>query len=421
VLPDRQRPLFLGFVLGDTRGQTADVTDDFRGSGLTHLLAVSGENVAFVLALAGPMLRRLSLRPRFVATIAIIGFFALVTRFEPSVLRASVMAALAVSATTLGREASRVRLLALAVALLVVIDPFLVRAVGFQLSVAASAGIVLLAPRLAGALPGPQFLRDALAVTIAAQAGVAPVLVATFGGVPLASVPANLLAAPAAAGVMVWGVGAGLAAGLLPTGVATAVHVPTSLMIRWIAWVAHWGAALPLGELHARHVLLISVGVGVSLLATRSRARGPVAAALRSGGGALIALSLSMPFFALRSTADGSVGLGSGVVLWRADGVTLLELDGRAQIEDVLEGLRRAGARRLDVVVVRTSFATAGDAIDVLRQWGEVGQVLTPSIAGIRGATEVREPLAFRIGGLEATVTPDGARLLVDVARGPPV
>ncbi|HEY2814124.1 MAG TPA: ComEC/Rec2 family competence protein, partial [Acidimicrobiales bacterium] len=88
VLPDRQRPLFLGFVLGDTRGQPPDITDDFQGSGLTHLLAVSGENVAFVLALAGPLLRRLSLRPRFAATVGVIAFFALVTRFEPSVLRA---------------------------------------------------------------------------------------------------------------------------------------------------------------------------------------------------------------------------------------------------------------------------------------------------------------------------------------------
>ena len=107
VLSDRERPLFLGFVLGDTRGQAPEVTDDFNGSGLTHLLAVSGENVAFVLALAGPVLRRLTLRPRFLATISVIAFFALITRFEPSVLRASVMAALAVTATMLGREASQ--------------------------------------------------------------------------------------------------------------------------------------------------------------------------------------------------------------------------------------------------------------------------------------------------------------------------
>src|SRR4051812_41314146 len=136
-LPERQRPLFLGFVLGDTRGQPADIADDFRGAGLSHLLAVSGQNVAFVLALAGPVLRRVGLRARLPVTLAVIGFFALVTRFEPSVLRASVMAALAVTAATIGRDASSARLLALAVTALVLVDPFLVRSVGFQLSVSA--------------------------------------------------------------------------------------------------------------------------------------------------------------------------------------------------------------------------------------------------------------------------------------------
>ena len=69
ALPVRERPLFLGFVLGDTRGQAADITDDFRGAGLSHLLAVSGQNVAFVLALTGPLLRRISLRTRLPATL----------------------------------------------------------------------------------------------------------------------------------------------------------------------------------------------------------------------------------------------------------------------------------------------------------------------------------------------------------------
>jgi competence protein ComEC len=141
-LPARQRPLFLGFVLGDTRGQPVDIADDFRGAGLSHLLAVSGQNVAFVLALAGPLLRRLGLRARLPATLTVIGFFALLTRFEPSVLRASAMAALAVTASTLGREASSARLLALAVTGLVLIDPFLVNMVGFQLSAGACVGIV---------------------------------------------------------------------------------------------------------------------------------------------------------------------------------------------------------------------------------------------------------------------------------------
>ena len=238
-LPARQRPLFLGFVLGDTRGQPVDIADDFRGAGLSHLLAVSGQNVAFVLALAGPLLRRLGLRARLPATLAVIGFFALLTRFEPSVLRASAMAAFAVTASTLGREASSARLLALAVTGLVLIDPFLVHTVGFQLSAGACVGIVLLSPVIARAVPGPRATAEALAVTIGAQAGVAPVLIAVFGGIPVAGVPANLLAAPVAGPVMVWGMAAGVAAGLIGGTTATMLHWPTHLLIAWIAWVAH--------------------------------------------------------------------------------------------------------------------------------------------------------------------------------------
>jgi len=421
VLPERQRPLFLGFVLGDTRGQAADVTDDFRGSGLTHLLAVSGENVAFVLALAGPILRRLSLGPRFAATITLIAFFALVTRFEPSVLRASIMAALAVTATTLGRESSRLRLLALAVAALVLVDPFLVRTVGFQLSVAACVGIVVLAPPLARAMRGPRVLTDALAVTVAAQAGVAPVLVVVFGGVPLASVPANVLAAPVAAAVMVWGVGAGLVAGLLGPDIASVLHWPTSVMIAWIAAVAHWGATLPLGELEARHLGVLALGVVVVIVGDRRHESRFAARVARTGGCALIAVALLMPMVVLRSPPDGRLGLGSGAVLWRSGGRSLLELDGRSQIEDVLEAIRRAGVRRLDVVVVRTTSSSTTASIETLRRWGSVGQLLTPSGSTLDGATPVTDVVELDVGALRATVTPDLARLVVDVARGPPV
>jgi competence protein ComEC len=421
VLPERQRPLFLGFVLGDTRGQPADVTDDFRGSGLTHLLAVSGENVAFVLALSGPVLRRLSLRPRFAATLAVIGFFALVTRFEPSVLRASVMAALAVTATTIGREASRLRVLALAVAVLILIDPFLVWSVGFQLSVAASAGIVLLAPPLSRAIPGPRAPADALAVTVAAQAGVAPILILVFGGVPLASVPANLLAAPAAGLVMMWGVGAGLLAGLLGDGVARLLHWPTSLLIAWIATVAHRAAALPLGELGTRHLLLMVAGVLVIIAGRRWRHRVGSARVAPVAGATLIVVAVLAPSIALRARPEGPMELAPGAMFWRLDGASLLELDGRAEVASVLEALRRADARDLDVVVMRTRPASAATTIDTLRRWATVGIVLVPTGLSIAGATEVVDATDLELGGLDVRITPDDGRLLVDVARGPPV
>src|SRR6185436_6504055 len=106
TLPTDRRALFAGFVLGDDRGQSLAVAGDFRGAGLSHLTVVSGENVAFVLVVATPVLRRLGRRGRWLATLAVVGLFGVVTRFEPSVLRATVMAAVAVTAWMTGRPIS---------------------------------------------------------------------------------------------------------------------------------------------------------------------------------------------------------------------------------------------------------------------------------------------------------------------------
>ena len=218
VMPPAERALFLGFVLGDDRGQSPVVKQAFRDSGLAHLTAVSGENVAFLLVVVSPLLGRLGLRSRWAATVAVIAWFALLTRFEPSVLRACVMAGLAATATFLARPASTIRLLSLAVTGLLLVDPFLVYSVGWWLSVGATAGIAVLAGPIAAWLPGPRPLALAIGVTAAAQLGVAPVQLAVFGPLPLASLPANLLAGPVAGPVMVWGLPAGLLAGLVPSG-----------------------------------------------------------------------------------------------------------------------------------------------------------------------------------------------------------
>src|SRR5438067_4948127 len=90
-LPREERTLFTGFVLGDDRGQSIETVDDFRESGLSHLLVVSGENVAFVLAVAAPLLRRFGLRWRLTAGLVVLVAFGVVTRWEPSVLRAEAM------------------------------------------------------------------------------------------------------------------------------------------------------------------------------------------------------------------------------------------------------------------------------------------------------------------------------------------
>ncbi|HEY4333702.1 MAG TPA: ComEC/Rec2 family competence protein, partial [Ilumatobacteraceae bacterium] len=197
--------LFAGLVIGDDRNEPAAMVDQFRASGLSHLTAVSGQNVAFVLAAAAPLLKRLRSWLRWAGTLAVIAWFAALTRFEPSVLRASVMAAIAATGFVLGREKPPARVLLLAVGGLVLIDPFLVWSVGFWLSVGATAGVALLATPLAGYVPGPRWLAEPAAVSLAAQAGIAPISLLVFGTMPIVAVPANLLAVPVAGFVMLYG------------------------------------------------------------------------------------------------------------------------------------------------------------------------------------------------------------------------
>ncbi len=265
--------LYTGLVIGDDARESPEMVQAFRTSGLSHLTAVSGENVVFVLAAASPMLRRLRPWWRWAATLALIGWFMALTRFEPSVLRAGVMAMLGCSSFVLGRQQSVARLLAWTVTILVLVDPMLVWSVGFWLSTGATAGVCLVAPPLAERLPGPHWLRAPLAVTLGAQVGVVLPSWLVFHRLPLVSLPANLLAVPVAGFVMLFGIPAGLLAALLRP-VAPVLMAPCAAGTRWVATVAYLGSgAEPSARIAAAGWLLIVVGV--CFLVIRHRWRHP--------------------------------------------------------------------------------------------------------------------------------------------------
>jgi competence protein ComEC len=279
LIPSADGALLAGFLLGETGSVPERVLDDFEDSGLTHLLAVSGANVAFVLVLAGPFLRRFGLGARCALGAAAVVVFAVVTHWEPSVLRAAAMATCAMGAVFVGRPISSLRLLAYAVVVLVIADPFLVHSVAFALSCAATLGIVLLAAPLRTRLRGPELLRDALSITLAAQVGVAPVLIAVFGEILLVAPLANLLAVPVAEPVTVLGLPLAVAAGLL-SGVATPLGrvlvMPVGALVAWVRNVAAAGAAASTATTLA--VLAIAA---LGVIAPRLRAR---TASPRRGG-----------------------------------------------------------------------------------------------------------------------------------------
>lgn len=248
-LPPRERALVSGFLVGDTRGVPRVTTNDFRAAGLTHLLAVSGENVAFVVALVGPVLNRLSLRGRFAGGVAVLFVFGALTRWQPSVLRATAMAGISMLAIFLGRPVPALRVLTLAAGALLLADPFLVHSVGFLLSCGACAGLVLVGAPLAQRLPGPDGLRQPLAMTAAAQLGVMPIALATFGSLPLIALPANLAVAPVVGPLTMAGLVGGAAGGLLSgraPEVAAWCQLPARLLVGYVEAVANVTARIPL-------------------------------------------------------------------------------------------------------------------------------------------------------------------------------
>jgi competence protein ComEC len=248
-LPPGPGGLLPGLVDGDTGRLDPAVADDFRTTGMTHLVAVSGANVAILLGVVLLLARWCRAGPPLAAalcTVALVGFVIL-ARPSPSVLRAAAMGGLGLLALVSGRAQAAVPALAASVTALVVASPELAADPGFALSVFATGGLLLLAPRWRDALRRrgvPAGLAEALAVPAAAEVACAPVIAAISGTVSLVAVPANLLAEPAVAPATVLGVAAASVSTVWPAAAAFLAWL-ASWPARWLVCVARFGAAMP--------------------------------------------------------------------------------------------------------------------------------------------------------------------------------
>jgi competence protein ComEC len=248
-LPAPQAALLRGMVLGQDEALDERTRDEFRASGLAHILAASGQNVALLLALALPAFAwaGFGLHGRLLGGLALIALYVPLAGAGPSIQRAGVMGAATTVAALAGRPASRWYALLLAAAATLAVNPHAAGDPGWQLSFAAVVAIALFARPLGGwlrARGAPAPLADATAMTVAATLGTAPLIALTFHQLSLASIPANLLAAPAVAPIM-W---LGLLAAALGQ-VSPALAVPLDLLaaplLGYVGWVAHTTAGIP--------------------------------------------------------------------------------------------------------------------------------------------------------------------------------
>jgi competence protein ComEC len=257
-LPEPEAALAQGILLGHRAAIPADVTDDFNRSGIAHLIAISGYNVMLVaylcVGLLWPLLGR---RYALAASMLLVVAYAFLVGGSPSVLRATAMGLIVLGAELAGRPNRSLRFLIIAVALLLFDDPRLVDDVSFQLSVLATAGIVLAAPGLRDRIAAiaqrlapaglATFIAGQLSVTIAASLAVLPVMALVFGRVSLIAIVVNVAAAPAFPVVL----GASLVsavAGWLDTGLGRLAGEVTYLPLSYLVLVARIGASVPGGS-----------------------------------------------------------------------------------------------------------------------------------------------------------------------------
>ena len=331
---DNGRALLAGFLIGETSHIADSDIDAMRRSGLAHFVAVSGSNVALFLGLlavaAGPL--ALGPRRRAVLGLAALPVYVAATRFEPSVMRASFMAGIALVGRLVGVVLEAWQLLALAVAVLLVIDPPLVSNVGFQLSVAATAGV------LVGARwPIRGRLGRALVITLGAQIAVAPLLLAHFGAVPLLSPAVNLVAAPMVAASTVLG-----AVGVAGVGFLVA---PAAWLADGVLMLARGAAGWP--QLSAWEFAALIGGAGLVALSPRVRP------ALAGTGAVLLTVTLVLPNTALGPGQVAVLDIGQGdAILLHGGGGRFALVDGGPDERALIERLRGYGVRSLELVVL---------------------------------------------------------------------
>lgn len=372
-VPPPEGALLRGMVLGQDEAIEEPVREEFRRSGLAHLLA-SGQNVMLlaVLAIAAASALGAGLRARLGLAVLLIAIYVPLAGGGPSIQRAGVMGIAGLVAALAGRPAHRWYALGLAAAATLAFNPHAAGEPGWQLSFAAVIALLALAPPLRGWLADrgwPVAVADGVAITLAATVGTAPLMALHFEAVSLASLPANLAVAPAVAPVMWLGMLAatfGQASAVAAAPLAALAVYPAA----YVEWVAQVGSGLPAA----------SVGV---------RLPGPLALALTYLGlaGLIVAARAAWRRVAVWPRAEcrwlalacGLVGavalvaaLGRARPIQRAPGelvvsfldvgqgdATLLQVDRTAILFDtgppggpVLDRLREAGVDRLDALVV---------------------------------------------------------------------
>ena len=423
--PPDARGLLPGLVIGDTSRTPEDLTAAMRATGMTHLTAVSGSNVAVVtgLVLGLCVVAGVPRRWRPVLALVALAGFVVLARPEPSVVRAAAMGAIGLIGLSRSRRSAGPPVLGAAIVVVLLVDPWLARSFGFALSSLATLGLLLFTrpwgDAIGARLPGRLApLGPALAIPVAAQAMTAPLVVLLQGSVSVVGVLANLLAAPLVPVATVAGVAAALTSVVWDRGavlVAWAGVVPTT----GIAQVARRFAEVPGGTMPwpdgAPGALLLA-GLTVAVLLTgRALASGVAAHPVLAIGAALVVAAALVPTRTVTWPPDGwrvvvcDVGQGDAVVL-RSGPHRAVLVDAGPDPPLVDRCLRHLGVTTLDAVVLTHFHADHVDGLSGAVDGRSVAQLLVGPVREPAASADQVERVA-RAHGIPVGVLHAGDRL----------
>ncbi len=463
-MPTREAELARGFVLGEDDEIDKRTVEDFRRSGLSHLLAVSGQNVMLLALLASPLLAAFGvpLRTRLIWILGLIAVYVPLAGAGPSIQRAGVMGALGMLATLAGRRSSRLYALAAAAVVTLAIDPEIAADVGWQLSFAAVVGILLAAAPIREAIASRigangwrPVLTEGAAVTIAATLATAPLIAHRFGAISTTTLAANLLALPAVAPAMWLGM-LTAAAGQLPGLPVELLNSVNALLLAYIAQIASWCGRPNWAYLHLRlsmaGLVASYIGIaGAAVLVIRLAHRRRIAALRRRRGvparrlQPLLAGIVAVGIVALalmglegdRGTTAAAppgglrvevldVGQGDAILLQPAASPSVL-VDGGPHGEDLARTLRAAGVDSLGAAFVTHDQADHAGGIEELLGLVPVqrlayGRLAAPLLAEASKAGSALLPVAagdtLRFGELRLRVLWPPRELLAEPLAG---
>ena len=455
VLPEPEAGLAAGILIGLRDRVDRDVAAAFTTAGVSHVVAISGWNIAIVAAVIAAVAGRLGRRRRAVVTILAVVAYVAFAGASPSVLRAGAMAGVVLLARETGRAGRAPAALGWAAAALLVADPGLVADAGFQLSTIATAGLIAWGnagteriDRWTGGR-APRWLAESLGVSMAAQLATLPIVIASFGRIALIAPVVNLAVVPLVAPVMAAGIVA-MAGGALvglggPTAVGAVLAVPAWVGMRLMIGIIDLAAGLPGASLtveppwNTALAAIVALGILAIVVAPRrpAKRRAHPAAAERplpSTGtgratrwaalglivavGCLGAIAVSRPVGVARLTVL-DVGQGDAILLEGARGSRLL-VDGGPDPDRLLVELDRRlppWDRRIDVVVLSHPHEDHVAGLAMLLARYRVGRVLEPGMQGPGPGYAAWAAALARVDAPARGTIAAGDRLAIDDVR----